>query len=103
MNNLSPRDFILYTNMRKTVYYLVHKDTGERFKYYKSLAGARIAQRSRNARLGFLNRVERVEQFSNWEAELCRLDDGSVVEATYVIVEDTVDSNEDLLEGDINS
>ena len=83
--------------MQKTVYYLVHKDTGERFRYYRSLAGARIAQRSRNAHLGFSKRIERVEQFANWEVELCLLDDGTVVEATYCIVEDTVDSN-DLLE-----
>ena len=83
--------------MQTTVYYLVHKDTRERFRYYRSLAGARIAQRSRNSRLGFLRRIERVEQFTNWEVELCELDDGSIVEATYCIVEDTIDSN-DLLE-----
>ena len=83
--------------MQRTVYYLVHRDTEERFKYYSSLAGARIAQRSRNSRLGFLRRIERVEQFTNWEVELCELDDGTVVEATYCIVEDTIDST-DLLE-----
>ena len=76
----------------QTVYYLVHKDTGERVKYYRTLAGARIAQRSRNAHLGFDERIERVEQFTNWEVELCRLADGTIVEATYVVVEDTVDS-----------
>lgn len=91
------RGFKLYTNMLKTVYYLVHKDTGERVRYYKNRAGARIAQRARNRDLGFDQRVERVEQFSNWEVELCTLDDGTVVEATYCIVEDTIDSN-DLLE-----
>ncbi len=78
--------------MQKTVYYLAHKDTKERLKYYKSLAGARIAQHSRNARLGFRNRVERVEQFQNWEVELYAMDDGTVQEGTYCIVEDTVDS-----------
>lgn len=84
--------------MLKTVYYLVHKDTGLRLKYYKSLAGARIAQHSRNARLGFTDRIERVEQFMNWEVELYKLADGTIVEGTYCIVEDTIDSNDaDLL------
>ena len=83
--------------MQRTVYYLVHKDTLERFKYYKNRAGARIAQRARNSHLGFHKRIERVEQFSNWEVELCVLDDGTVVEATYCIVEDTIDTAEDLL------
>ena len=83
--------------MHKTVYFLAHKDTGLRLRYYSSLAGARIAQRSRNSRLGFLDRIERVEQFQNWEVELCRLSDGSIQEATYVIVEDTIEVNEDLL------
>ena len=83
--------------MQRTVYYLVHKDTGERFRYYKSLAGARIAQRARNSHLGFQHRIERVEQFANWEVELCELEDGTIAEATYVIVEDTIDTPEDLL------
>jgi hypothetical protein len=83
--------------MLRTVYYLVHKDTGERLRYYKSLAGARIAQRSRNARLGFLKRVERIEIADNWQVERCVLDDGSIVDATYCIVEDTIEQN-DLLE-----
>lgn len=83
--------------MHTTVYYLVHKDTLERFKYYKSLAGARIAQRARNSHLGFVRRIERVEQFQNWEVELCELDDGTIVEATYCIVEDTVESTDLLL------
>ena len=78
--------------MQKTVYYLTHKDTERRLRYYTTLAGARIAQRNRNARLGFNKRIERVEQFSNWEVELCELDDGSIVAATYCIVEDTIDS-----------
>ena len=83
--------------MNKTVYYLVHKDTGQRLKYYSSLVGARIAQHSRNRSLGFTDRVERVEQFSNWEVELYRLADGTIAEGTYCIVEDTIDTNEDLL------
>ena len=91
-----PRARGLYKHMQRTVYYLCHKDTGERFKYYKTRAAARIAQRSRNARLGFDRRIERVEQFNNWEVEVCELVDGTVVEATYVIQEDTIDA-EDLL------
>jgi len=82
--------------MQHTVYYLAHRDTGERFRYYSSLAGARIAQRSRNARLGFAKRVERVQLRDNWEVELCELTDGTIVEATYCIVEDMIDQ-EDLL------
>ncbi len=85
------------STMHKTVYFLVHKDTGERLKYYKTLAGARIAQHSRNARLGFRNRVERIEQFNNWEAELYAMDDGTVAEGTYCIIEDTIEQ-EDFLE-----
>jgi hypothetical protein len=85
--------------MQKTVYYLTHKDTGERLRYYKSLAGARIAQRSRNARLGFVERIERVELGDNWEVEQC-LVDGQIVTATYCVVEDTIEQNDlqDLLE-----
>ena len=75
-----------------TVYYLVHKDTQRRLKWYKTLAGARIAQRSRNARLGFHTRIERVSIYDNWEAEQCIDSNGVVVEATYCIVEDTVDT-----------
>lgn len=85
--------------MLKTVYYLVHKDSNTRLRYYKNRAGARIAQHSRNARLGFTNRIERVEQFQNWEVELYKLGDGTIVEGTYCIVEDTIDTNDnDLLE-----
>ena len=77
--------------MHKTVYYLTHKDTGLRRGYYRSLAGARIAQRARNARLGFKQRIERVAQFDNWEVERCELADGSIVDATWCIVEGTVE------------
>jgi hypothetical protein len=89
-----PRD--KYYTMQKTVYYLVHKDTNERLRYYSSLAGARIAQRSRNARLGFLQRIERIEINDNWEVEQCLID-GEIVTATYCIVEDTIEQN-DLLD-----
>ncbi len=82
------------SDMLKTLYFLTHKDTGERLKYYSSLAGARIAQRARNSHLGFLHRVERVCVGDNWEVECCELADGSIVDATWVIVEDTVDSED---------
>ena len=80
-----------------TVYYLTHKDTGRRLGYYKTLAGARIAQRARNSHLGFTLRVERIE-LDRWELERCALTTGEIVDATYVIEEDTVDLLEDLLE-----
>lgn len=82
------------STMLKTVYYLTHRDTGLRLRYYKTRAAARIAQRSRNAHLGFLDRIERVELADNWEVEQCRLADGSVETATWVIVEDTIDTVE---------
>jgi len=78
--------------MQTTVYYLVHKDTERRLKWYKTLAGARIAQRGRNARLGFVHRVERVCIYDNWEAEQCQDSSGAIVTATYCIVEDTIDT-----------
>jgi hypothetical protein len=83
--------------MLKTVYYLVHKDSGERTRYYRSRAGARIAQRARNSHLGFTLRVERIEIYDNWECEQCRLDDGTLIEATYCIVEDTIEQEDSLL------
>ena len=88
-----PRDKYKYYTMQRTVYYLVHKDTLEHVRYYKTLAGARIAQRSRNARLGFVKRVERVEIADNWEVEQCVVD-GHIVEATYCIVEGTIDQED---------
>lgn len=83
--------------MQQTVYYLVHRETGRRLKYYRTLAGARIAQRQRNHRLGFVERIERVTMWDNWEVELCRNTDNEILEATYCVVEDTVDI-EDLTE-----
>lgn len=77
--------------MLHTVYYITHKDTGERVRYYKTRAGARIAQHSRNARLGFRDRVERIELWDNCEVEQYRSSDGTVVTGSYCIVEDTVD------------
>lgn len=83
--------------MQKTVYFLVHKDTHRRLKYYRTLAGARIAQRSRNSHLGFHTRIERVAIHDNWEAERCLNSDNVVVDATYCIVEDTIDTLNDEL------
>ena len=80
--------------MQKTVYYLVHRETGRRLKYYRTLAGARIAQRARNHRLGFITRIERVYMFDNWEVELCSNIDNEILEATYCIVEDTIDTED---------
>ena len=76
---------------QRTVYFLVHKDTGERLRYYRTRAGARVAQRARNSHLGFQHRLERVESFENWEVERCELSDGTVVDATWVIEEDTIE------------
>jgi len=46
--------------MIKNVYYLVHSATHERcFRYYETLAGARIAQRMRNSKLGYKTRQAR--------------------------------------------
>ena len=75
----------------KTVYYLTHRDTGQRERYYKSLAGARIAQRARPRLLGFDQRLERCALRDNWEVELCRLRSGDTVTATWVIEEDTIE------------
>lgn len=63
----------------KTVYYLLHRDTGEPcFRTYHTRAAARIAQRSRNRSLGFHHRVQRAEVSDNWEVERCRID-GEIV------------------------
>ena len=83
--------------MQKTVYYLVDRHTGRRLKYYTTLGGARIAQRSRNHRLGFILRIERILLEDNLEAEQCKNLDNLIVTATYCIVEDTIDSP-DLIE-----
>jgi hypothetical protein len=85
----------------KTVYYIVHKDSGRRLKWYKTRAGARIAQRARNSHLGFRLRLERTIE-SDIEYELCATVEAPYgVLATYCIVEDVIETNtEDLLSGD---
>ena len=76
--------------MIHTVYYLVHKTTLERHRYYKTRAGARIAQRARNSHLGFTLRVERIE-LDNLELERCGMQDGTIVDATWCIEENTIE------------
>lgn len=76
--------------MIQTVYYLVHKTTLERHRYYKTRAGARIAQRARNSHLGFTLRVERIE-LDNLELERCSMSDGTIVTATWCIEENTIE------------
>jgi hypothetical protein len=88
--------------MHVTVYYLVHKDTQRRLKWYRTLAGARIAQRARNHKLGFVVRIERVSMWDNWEVEMCKTLDNTIVEATWCIVEDLVDSDASGLEDNTN-
>jgi hypothetical protein len=87
--------------MQQTVYYLVHKDTGRRLKWYKTLVGARIACRARNSRLGFTNRVERTVE-ADIEYELCATQEHSSILATYCIVEDYIDSDASGLEENNN-
>ena len=83
----------------RTVYYLEHLDTGRRLKWYRTLAGARIAQRSRNHRLGFLTRIKRItEDLTERELELCQTADGTTHIATYCIVEDYIESEQSLIE-----
>lgn len=74
----------------RSVYYLVHLENGRRLRWYHTLAGARIAQRSRNRRLGFTHRVERV-WLDNCEYERCSNSHGEIVDATWSIVEDSID------------
>jgi hypothetical protein len=80
----------------RTVYYLTHTETQRRLQYYATRAGARIAQRQRNRRLGFHTRVERVE-VGNLELERCVLND-SIVDATWAIEEDTLESPDLIVE-----
>lgn len=75
----------------RTVYYLKHSESGRRLKYYSTLAGARIAQRSRNHRLGFSTRLERVT-VDTLEYERCLDSAGTVVDATWIIEEGVIDS-----------
>jgi hypothetical protein len=75
----------------KTVYYLVHWESMTRLKYYQTRAGARIAMRSRNHRLGFVTRKARVDN-DPFEYELCITNDGLELTGSYSILEDTIDT-----------
>lgn len=74
-----------------TVYYLIHADSERAIKYYHTRSGARIAQRLRNHRLGFHQRIERVE-IGDREYERCLNSDQQIVDATWYIREATIDS-----------
>lgn len=75
----------------RSIYYLTHSETDRRLRYYATLAGARIAQRQRNARLGFHTRIERV-WIDHCEYERCLNSDGVIVDATWRIEEAVIDS-----------
>jgi hypothetical protein len=77
--------------MIKNVYYLRHSDTHERcFRPYMTLAGARIAQRSRNARLGYKTRTTRTIE-ADLEFEQCVNAEGALVLATWCIEESYIE------------
>ncbi len=77
--------------MIKNVYYLRHSQTHERcFRYYETLAGARIAQRSRNARLGYKIRTARTVE-ADLEFEQCVNAEGALVLATWCIEESYIE------------
>lgn len=82
-----------------TVYYLVHSDQQRRLRYYHSQAGARIAQRQRNHRLGFTERVCRLV-IDDREYEQCLMPDQTLRLATWSIEEDCVDSPDLLQDSD---
>lgn len=82
--------------MVKTVYYIIHKDTAQRLKWYKTIAGARIAQRQRNNTLGFHTRICRTQE-GHLEFELCETLEHSRILATWAIQEDTIESTVDAL------
>jgi hypothetical protein len=87
--------------MQITVYYIVHKDTGRKLKWYKTLAGARIACRYRNSKLGFTTRIERTTE-ADIEYELCTTQEHDSILATYCIVEDYIDHDASGLEENTN-
>jgi hypothetical protein len=81
----------IHYSMIKVIYYLRHSHTHERcFRYYETLAGARIAQRSRNARLGFETRIQRTVE-ADLEFEQCVNAEGNLVLATWAIEEDHIE------------
>ncbi len=77
----------------ESVYYLVDTGNRARIKYYRTLTGARIAQRLRNRHLGFHTVIDKHVLDSGEEQELCRDKDGNTVTATYSIIEDHIEIN----------
>jgi len=75
----------------RTVYYLVHTDSGLRVKYYHTLAGARIAMRLRNHHLGFTVRLHR-DILDHREYEQCLNINQDIMRGTYCIEEDVIDT-----------
>lgn len=76
--------------MMHSVYYLVHWESMTRLKYYHTRAGARIAMRARNHRLGFVTRLNRIDN-DPFEYEQCLTQDGLILTGAYSILEDTID------------
>ena len=89
------------SSMQITVYYIVHKDTHRRLKWYRTLAGARIACRYRNSKLGFTTRVTRTTE-ADIEYELCSTQEHDSILATYCIMEDYIDHDASGLEENSN-
>jgi len=85
-----------------TVYYLVHWESMTRLKYYRTRAGARIAMRARNHNLGFVTRIQRLDN-DPFEYELCLTVDKVELTGTYCILEDTIDMAADQLLLDSNN
>ena len=77
----------------RSVYYLVDTQNQVRVRYYKTLTGARIAQRLRNRHLGFLTVISKVVLDSGEERELCVDKNSNTVTATYSIIEDWLEIN----------
>jgi hypothetical protein len=77
----------------KSVYYLVDTGNRARIRYYRTLTGARIAQRLRNRNLGFLTVISKVTLDSGEEQELCVDKNSNTVTATYSIIEDWLEIN----------
>ena len=82
---------------RKTLYYLVHTESGRRIRYYGTLAGAHIGMRLRNRNLGFTKRImleSSDELGTTWEVYEVN---GLLVQGTYSIQEDHIESHLDTL------
>ena len=85
--------------MIKCVYYLANWQNHTRVKYYTTRTGARIAMRLHNLHLGFRQRTCRAV-IGAWEYEVYSIvEDGEpkVVHGTYCVIEDFIETAEDLL------